>query len=97
MVILDARLELVLVKEPLIVSLVRVLITAALAPSEPLMSSANCADELTTEPSASASSAVILEARLEDTEVNEPLIVVLSKLLMTSAFEPNEPLMSAAN
>jgi hypothetical protein len=46
------------------------------------MSLAICAEELITEPSASASSAVILDAKLELNEVNEPLINVF-------AVEPN--------
>ena len=42
--------------------------------NEPLISLAICADELTTEPSASPSSAVILAAKLCETDVKEPLM-----------------------
>ena len=56
---------------------VKVLINEAFEPNEPLISLAIWADELTTEPSASPSSAVNLDAKLLETAVNEPLIVVL--------------------
>ena len=79
-VILDAKLEDTVVTEPLILAAVNVLINEALDPNEPLISAAICADELTTDPSASPSSEVNLDAKLEDTAVNEPLIVVLDVL-----------------
>ena len=60
------------------------------------MSLAICAELLITVPSASASSEAILAAKLLETEVNEPLIPVAVRLLISEAFAPNEPLMSLA-
>ena len=95
-VILDAKLEDTVVTEPLIPAAVNVLISEALVPSEPLISLAICADELTTEPSASPSSDVNLEAKLEDTLVNDPLTPAAVNVLINEAFDPNEPLISLA-
>jgi hypothetical protein len=53
--------------------------------NEPLISLAICADELTTEPSASPSSLVILDAKLELTDVNEPLILAATKSASASS------------
>jgi len=60
------------------------------------MSLAICAEELITDPSASPSSALILDAKLELNEVNEPLIMAAVKLLIKDAFVPSEPLILAA-
>ena len=70
--------ELAAVNEPLTPAAVNVLINEAFDPNEPLISLAICADELTTEPSASPSSLVILDAKLELKDVNEPLILTAS-------------------
>ncbi len=68
------------------------LFNEAFDPNEPLISAAICAELLTTEPSASPSSLVILEAKLELTDVNEPLIFVPKAELNTVASKcANEP------
>ncbi len=95
-VILDAKLEDTLVNDPLTPTAVNVLISEALVPSEPLISLAICAELLTTDPSASPSSDVNLEAKLEDTLVNDPLTPAAVNVLINEAFDPNEPLISLA-
>ena len=82
--------------EPLTPAAVKVLISEALVPSEPLISAAICADELTTEPSASPSSDVNLDAKLLETVVNDPLTPAAVNVLINEAFDPNEPLISLA-
>ena len=77
---LDAKLLETVANDPLTPAAVSVLISEAFDPNEPLIFAAICADELTTEPSASPSSVVSLDAKLEDTLVNEPLIIVLDVL-----------------
>ena len=91
-VILDAKLEDTVVTEPLTPAAVKVLISEAFEPSEPLISAAICADELTTEPSASPSSDVNLDAKLEDTLVNDPLTPAAVNVLISEALDPNDPL-----
>ena len=85
---LDAKLLETAVNDPLTPAAVKVLINEALDPNEPLISAAICADELTTEPSASPSSLVILDAKLDDSEVNEPLIKVLDVLPKVESHTP---------
>ena len=60
------------------------------------MSVAICAELLTTVPSASTSSAAIREAKLLETDINEPLTPTAVKLLISVALAPTEPLISVA-